>query len=126
MESLTIQMAVLAILQFFGKAVEGVSKKVGEKTGEQVYKLLKERFKKDSYEDQALERLKEKPDSSKRERVFKAVLCEIAEEDELLALKLAEILQPNTSQNQSSVSANQQVKYVKGNVNQEIDIRDVN
>lgn len=77
--------AAMAILSpYLAQAGEAFAKKAGEKLAEKagaVYQAIKEKFKGDSYAEETLARVEEKPESEGRQAALKEVLAEKLGED---------------------------------------------
>lgn len=96
MDIQAISIAVVALLGPYlskvgGAFAEEAGKKLAEKVSE-LHKLIKEKFRDDTYAEQTLNRVEEKPESEGRQTALKAVLAEKMEESADFAEKIQYLL----------------------------------
>ena len=111
-----VSSAISALVQFFLTSAGEASKKIGEETGAQIYEFLRKKFKKNSFEAQALERLKEKPSLSTRQNSFKMILLERVQDDPEIRHSLYTILKIKDRSRDISQFITQKASNVQGNV----------
>ena len=85
MDAQTIATAAMALLSpYLAKAGEAFAKEAGEKLAEKasaLYRAVKAKFKGDTYAEQTLTRVEEKPEAKGRQVALQEVLAEKLEED---------------------------------------------
>ena len=118
MNEAIISMVISTLVGFFSLSAKEASKKMGEKAGERLYEFLRKKFGEDSFESQALERLKEKPNLKERQVSFRSVLQEEIQKDPGLLESLLNILEIQDSSEVSERVVYQSASNVIGNVTQ--------
>ncbi|MCK6630332.1 MAG: hypothetical protein L6R45_34825 [Anaerolineae bacterium] len=97
MDIQAISVAVVALLgPYLVKAGEAFAEKAGEKLAEKVgelYQVIKKKFKGDTYAEQTLTRVEEKPEAKGRQDALIAVLAEKMQEDTNFAEKMQRLLE---------------------------------
>ena len=96
MDPTTTALAVSVTTFIVTKLSEGFLKKAGEQAYnkvEELYKTVKAKFQGDSYAEQTLQRLEQKPEDEGRKAALQGVLAEKAEEDKTFAQTLGKLVQ---------------------------------
>jgi len=90
----SITIAIAALSPYLAKGTEAFAQSAGKEVAEMVgdlYRLVKSKFKGDSYAEQTLARMEEKPNDKGRQSVLKTILVDKTESDPEFAKNLHQI-----------------------------------